>query len=228
MIFCDFDGTITKRDVIITIMEKFAPPEWVSIKDKILYERTITLKDGIEMLFNLIDSDKKLEIEKYILNTVQLRDGFSDFINYCEKNNVEFNVLSGGLDFHIDPILKDFKSKIKIYCSNAIFSSEKIKVIYPYLPKNCSLCGDCGCCKIELIEKYPREEFYRVVIGDSLTDLPPSRVADITFARGDLIKYIDEENSKSETPMKYIPFETFFDVKNSLEKIVEEEKLVLN
>lgn len=211
IIFSDFDGTITNRDVIITIMERFAPPEWVEIKDKILYERTIPLKKGIEMLFDLIDSNKKAEIEDYIKNTVTLRDGFADFISFCKENKIEFNVLSGGLDFHIMPILKDFLSDIKIYCSKANFNSGKIKIDHPYLPKNCSLCGDCGCCKIEIIEKFKKEEIYSIVIGDSLTDLAPSRIADLVFARGDLKKYLDEEE------IKYIAFDTFFDIKQMLQ-----------
>lgn len=217
IIFSDFDGTITNRDVIITIMEKFAPTEWISIKDKILYERTIPLKDGIEMLFNLIDSSKKKEIEDYIKNTVTIRDGFSDFISFCKKNNIEFKVLSGGLDFHIIPILKDFLDEIKIYCSKANFSSEKIKIDHPYLPKNCSLCGNCGCCKIEIMERYPKEKYFKVVIGDSLTDLSPSKVADLVFARSDLKKYLDEEK------IKYVSFENFFDIRQILQNNLELE-----
>lgn len=62
VVFSDFDGTITECDVIVMIMEKFAPSEWTSIKDKILYERTINLKDGVERLFSLIESSKKVEI----------------------------------------------------------------------------------------------------------------------------------------------------------------------
>lgn len=217
IIFSDYDGTITNRDVIITIMEKFAPPEWINIKDKILYERTIPLKEGIEMLFSLINSNKKSEIEDYIKKTVTIRDGFSDFISFCKENKIEFNVLSGGLDFHILPVLKDFLSDIKIYCSNANFNSEKIKIDHPYLPKNCSLCGDCGCCKIEIIEKYSKEEIYSIVIGDSLTDLAPSRIADLVFARGDLKKYLDEEK------IKYVSFESFFDIKQTLQNSLKTE-----
>ncbi len=216
IIFSDYDGTITKRDVIVTIMERFAPPEWVSIKDKILYERTIKLKDGIEMLFNLIDSSKRTEIEKYIKDTVSLRDGFKEFIGFCKEKKIKFNVLSGGLDFHIEPIIENFKNDVEIYCNKADFNFEKIKINYKYLPKNCTLCGDCGCCKIEIIEKYPKENYFRIVIGDSLTDLSPSRVADLIFARSDLKKYLDEEG------IKYIPFETFFDVKDKIKKLFKE------
>ena len=170
IIFSDFDGTITERDVIISIMERFAPPEWIEIKNKILYERTITLKDGVEKLFSLIESSKKNEIVGFIKDKVKLREGFEDFLDFCEKEKIEFNVLSGGLDFHIEPVLGKFRNKLKIFCNKANFNSEKIKIDYEYLPKDCSLCGDCGFCKIEVIERFPKERFTRILIGDSLTD----------------------------------------------------------
>ena len=146
IIFSDFDGTITERDVIFIVMEKFAPPKWIQIKDKVLYERTITLKEGVEKLFNLVDSSKKNEIIKYVKEKVKLRQGFTEFLNFCKNEKFEFNVLSGGLDFHIEPVLEDFKDKLKIFCNKANFNSEKIKIDYKYLPKDCSLCGDCGFC----------------------------------------------------------------------------------
>ncbi len=210
VIFSDFDGTITERDVIVMIMEKFAPPEWVQIKDKILYERTITLKDGIEALFKLIDSEKKREITDYIKKNVKIRSGFKELLDFCQKENIDFNVLSGGLDFHIEPILENYKTKLKLYCNKADFSSDKIGIKYDFLPENCNICGTCGCCKIEIIEKYPQDRFLRVLIGDSLTDLAPSKVSDMVFARADLIKYLEQEN------IPFIPFNTFHEVQEQL------------
>lgn len=210
IIFSDFDGTITERDVILTIMERFAPPEWVEIKNKILYERTITLKDGVEKLFSLIESNKKNKITDFIKEKVKLRGGFEDFLSFCEKEKIEFNVLSGGLDFHIEPVLGKFRNKLKIFCNKANFNSKNIKINYEYLPEDCSLCGDCGFCKIEVIEKYPKEKFTRILIGDSLTDLAASKIADMVFARGDLIKYLEQEK------ISYIPFQTFYEVKGQL------------
>ncbi len=40
-IFCDFDGTITNNDNIMSIMEKFAPPEAEEVKNKILSQKAI-------------------------------------------------------------------------------------------------------------------------------------------------------------------------------------------
>lgn len=220
VVFSDFDGTITERDVIITIMERFAPPEWKELKDKILYERTITLKDGVEMLFNLLESSKKSEIVAFIKENVKLREGFEDFLNFCEKENIKLNVLSGGLDFHIEPVLDRFKDRLKILCNKANFNSEKITIDYEYLPKDCSLCGDCGFCKIEAIEKYPKEQFTRILIGDSLTDLSPSKVADIIFARGDLIKYLEQEKRS------FIPFSTFYDIQEHVDNLISKRKML--
>lgn len=210
IIFSDFDGTITERDVIVMIMERFAPPEWVQIKDQILYERSITLKDGVEKLFSLVDSNKKKEIIDFVKKEAKLRNGFIEFLDFCKNEDIEFNVVSGGLDFFVEAVLENYKDKLKIFCNLGNFNVGKIKIDYKYLPKNCSLCGDCGCCKIEIIEKYPKEEFMRIVIGDSLTDLAASKVADVVFARGDLIKYLGEEK------LSYISFQDFYEVKEKL------------
>ena len=219
IIFSDFDGTITEHDVIISIMEKFAPPEWIDIKNKILYERTVTLKAGVEKLFSLIESSKKNEITNFVKEKAKLREGFADFLNFCKEENIEFNVLSGGLDFHIEPVLEKFRNKLKIFCNKANFSSKNIKIDYEYLPKNCTLCGDCGFCKIEVIEKYPKEKFIRILIGDSLTDLAASKVVDVVFARGDLIKYLEQEK------ISFIPFNDFHEVKEQLvQKLLTTQK----
>lgn len=213
IIFSDFDGTITNHDVIMMIMKRFAPPEWEKIKDDILYKRTINLKDGVEKLFNLIESSKKEEILNYIKKEVEIRDGFEDFIEYCEMSDLEFNVVSGGLDFMVETVLEKYKNRMKFHCNKGNFNTEKITVSYSYLPENCKVCGTCGCCKIEVIDKYPKENYQRIVIGDSLTDLEVSKVADLVFARADLIKYLDQEG------FPYVPFETFYDIKEHLEKI---------
>ena len=214
VIFSDFDGTITERDVIVMIMEKFAPPKWIEIKDKILYERSITLKNGVEDLFKLIDSSKKEEIISFVKKEVKLRKGFDEFLDFCEKENIEFNVLSGGLDFFVNAVLEDYADRIKIFCNAGNFNSEKIGIDYKYLPKSCYLCGDCGCCKIEIIQWYQKDKYKRVIIGDSLTDLAASKICDVIYARADLIKYLDEEK------IQHIPFNDFNDVRLSLEKML--------
>lgn len=55
IIFCDFDGTITNTDNIISIMKKFAPPEWEALKDGVLQQK-ISISSGVGDMFSLLDS----------------------------------------------------------------------------------------------------------------------------------------------------------------------------
>ena len=36
LIICDFDGTVTMNDNIVSMMKEFAPPEWLELKDGVL------------------------------------------------------------------------------------------------------------------------------------------------------------------------------------------------
>ncbi|MDQ7055272.1 MAG: hypothetical protein Q9M89_01690 [Persephonella sp.] len=51
--FSDFDGTITKKDVIESIMYHFAPPRWKNIHSS-LVKGKLDIDVGIRMMFSLI------------------------------------------------------------------------------------------------------------------------------------------------------------------------------
>lgn len=217
VIFCDFDGTITQRDVIIMIMEAFAPPEWRDIVDRILNQRTLSIRDGVQQLFELIPGSKRAEIEEFVAQNVKLRDGFPEILDFCQARNIPFLVLSGGVDFFLNPVLASYREKLSIYCNSATFTPSAIQINMPYYNENCEPCGQCGCCKISLMEPYDPATHFRIAIGDSLTDLPMAKTADWTFARGQLVSYCQEENIPT------TPFENFHDVLNTLK-----ERLVMS
>jgi 2-hydroxy-3-keto-5-methylthiopentenyl-1-phosphate phosphatase len=211
VIFCDFDGTLTERDVIIMIMEAFAPPEWKQIVDGILNSRTISIRDGVIQLFHLIPAHQRLEIEAFVSENVVLRSGLDGLLGFCHQHHIPFNVLSGGIDFFVQPVLKPFHHRLQIFCNQARFDGEQIELMFPYAPVDCTQCGNCGCCKINLMDRYPASDYYRIAIGDSLTDLPMAQLADWTFARGQLIQYCQEEQIPT------TPFETFTHIQEALQ-----------
>ncbi len=189
IVFSDFDGTITEKDVIVSIMAKFAPPEWKSIMRDILSEK-LTISEGVRKLFRLIPSSKKDEILEWAIKNIKIRKGFEEFLEFLNKRNIPFIVLSGGLDFYVYEYLKPYRNLItEIYCNRAIFDREFIDIEFIY---DCnSVCQkDCGMCKGSVIAKY--KEKIKVHIGDSITDISASKVADIVFARGDLAKRLEK------------------------------------
>lgn len=212
IIFCDFDGTITNSDNIMAIMKEFAPREWVGIKDKIL-SQDLTIQEGVTQLFSLLSSSQKETITQFVLHQAEIRDGFQDFIDYTKENKIPFYIVSGGIDFFVKPLLEPYiTEEDKIYCNVADFTGEKIRILWPH---SCDgLCTNgCGCCKPSIIRKLSDEKTYKIVIGDSITDLQAAKLADKVIARDFLIEKCEELD------IPYEPFQTFHDVIHILKKL---------
>jgi 2-hydroxy-3-keto-5-methylthiopentenyl-1-phosphate phosphatase len=202
VVFCDFDGTITEKDMIISICEKFCPPVWKTIVQDILSKRK-SVKDGVAEMFALIPSSKKEEILAFAQAAFRLRAGFPEFLAFCKSNGILFTVCSGGIDFFVEPLMASYKAFIhKIYSIPADFLGPMIRLRHPLA------CETEGTCKVKVMEQFPNT--IRILIGDSITDLHGARHANVVFARNGLQDYLDEEK------ISYAPFETFFDITKML------------
>ena len=193
VIFCDYDGTITEEDVIQMVMREFAPPEWKTIVADILDHRRLSIKDGLSQLFGLLESSRREEITQFVIEHVHFRIGFEALLSFCEARQIPFLVVSGGVDFIITPVLDRLKSPLQLFCSHARFDETRIQIDMPWLPKACEECNQCACCKIRIMEDYSTDKYYRITIGDSLTDLGMTERADLAFARARLLDYALEK-----------------------------------
>jgi 2-hydroxy-3-keto-5-methylthiopentenyl-1-phosphate phosphatase len=207
MIFCDFDGTITENDNIVAIMRKFAPPEWEEIKCAILSQR-ISIKKGVGQFFRLLPSELKDEMTTFILEDAIIREGFDEFVSYTKKNGLDLVVVSGGMDFFVHPLLKGYD--LPIYCNKANFDEETIRVEWAHSCDDQCI-NECGCCKPSILREIGQER-YKIVIGDSITDLQAAKQADLVIARDFLQQKCEELN------LLYQPFKTFHDVIRILEQ----------
>ncbi|WP_175988593.1 2-hydroxy-3-keto-5-methylthiopentenyl-1-phosphate phosphatase [Bacillus sp. Marseille-Q1617] len=205
IIFCDFDGTITETDNIISLMKQFAPPEWESIKDEIL-SRDMSIREGVTRLFDLIPSSKKEELLGYLQETSVIRKGFKEFVSFAREKGIPLYILSGGMDFFVHPLLKEYGPFDGIYCNQATFEDQTIKVRWPHPCDSQCGNGECGCCKPSIIRRMNlSEDDEIIVIGDSVTDIEMSRYANTVFARDYLAEKCEEDS------IPYKKFETFYD-----------------
>ncbi|WP_404405864.1 2-hydroxy-3-keto-5-methylthiopentenyl-1-phosphate phosphatase [Jeotgalibacillus malaysiensis] len=197
VIFCDFDGTITKSDNIISIMQHFDPPGWEPIKDQILSQE-ISIREGVGKMFATLPSSLKDEIIQYVVETAKIREGFRDFVSYTRKENVPLNIVSGGIDFFVKPMLKPYDLENQLYCNGSDFSGNTIRITWPHpCDEHCS--NDCGCCKPSIIRELVDEHVQKIVIGDSVTDLEAAKLADLVFVCGD---YLEEKCRELNLPYK--------------------------
>ncbi|MBO8163314.1 MAG: 2-hydroxy-3-keto-5-methylthiopentenyl-1-phosphate phosphatase [Brevibacillus sp.] len=216
VLFCDFDGTITEKDNIVSIMRRFAPPEWEELTRQILGQE-ISVREGVGKLFALLPSAQKQEIVDYIVSEAAIRPGFAQFVRFCEEKSLELLITSGGIDFFVEPILAPFQLKAPIYCNGSDFSGETITITWPHrCDEHCD--NDCGMCKTSIIRRYDPERCFRVVIGDSITDLAGAKIADFVIARSFLAQKCEKLG------LRYRPFETFYDVIDTLGTLIAEQE----
>ncbi|PIC56928.1 2-hydroxy-3-keto-5-methylthiopentenyl-1-phosphate phosphatase [Sporosarcina sp. P12(2017)] len=204
VIFCDFDGTITKKDNIISIMKEFALPGWKEITDDIL-QQNISIQDGVRQLFSLIPSTLQEDIVSFVMRDAEIREGFSDFVQFTREQNIPLYVVSGGIDFFVHPVLELFGPFDHIYCNKATFDEERIAIHYPHACDADCTKQDCGCCKPSIMRKLSDQQQTRIVIGDSVTDFEAAKLADVVIA----IDFLAETCEKLDIP--YTSFETFTD-----------------
>lgn len=209
-IFCDFDGTITERDMIITLMEKFAPEGWETLRDAVL-NRDVSVQEGVGQMFAMIDTCLRQDMIDYIQSIVKIRAGFPEFIEYVKEQNIEFYVTSGGMDFFVYPILKPWVTPEHIFCNHTDWSGRTVRVEWPHpCDEQCS--GGCGCCKPALMRRFDHG-CEQIVIGDSVTDAKAAHVANLVFARSRLIEICQQES------IPFRSFENFFDILKALQEI---------
>ncbi|MEN1934552.1 2-hydroxy-3-keto-5-methylthiopentenyl-1-phosphate phosphatase [Paenibacillus sp. 102] len=213
-IFCDFDGTITNNDNIVAIMEKFAPPEAETIKQKILSQE-ISIQEGVGELFSLIPTSLQDDITTFIKETAVIRTGFQEFAQFVQTNNqISLHIVSGGMDFFVYPLLEGIISPEHIYCNTTDFSGETIRVNWPHpCDEHCK--NQCGLCKSTLIQQLSSNGDFNIVIGDSITDLQAAKLADKVFARDFLITKCQEHQ------ISYTAFETFYDIQTEVTQLLE-------
>lgn len=208
VVFCDFDGTITQEDLIVTVWRTFGPLGWEKQVEDILSRRK-NLRDGVAEIFGQIAASQCEEIIQHAAKAVRFRTGFRELLDYCHKRNMTFVVASGSLDFFLDPILEEFRTLIhRVYSISTDLSGEKIRLLHPLG------CETCGLCKARVMGNYPGT--FRVFIGDGLTDVHGALQSDLVFARSQLAQVLEEEDRK------YLPYETFFDVIDGISRTIHQ------
>lgn len=217
IIFCDFDGTITTTDNIVSLMTHFVPEESEKIAQAMLAQ-TITFKEGVTAMFQLLSTHQKDEVIQYLLNTAVIREGFGEFVQFAHEHAIPFYVVSGGVDFFIKPMLEPFGPFSGVYCNSADFSGSQIELLHP------NICDEqcvkyevqgCGCCKPSVMRAVSKKDQFTIVIGDSISDYEAAKQADLVLARDHLIGLCEE------LQIPYKPFETFYDCIDVIKELIE-------
>ncbi len=187
--FCDFDGTITKEDVIDRILEEFADPMWKEIEQSWVTGE-MGSRDCLAMQTRLING-KKHDLLGFV-EGISIDETFIDFARYCRSNAIEIVILSDGIDLFIESILNRYGLKdIKVFSNGLARTNGHFEMTFPYFSKDCS--SKSGICKCKIMADLSLPQTVNILVGDGRSDFCIAARADMTFAKSGLLDFCRRE-----------------------------------
>lgn len=208
MIQCDFDGTVTEEDVSFSLLDTFADGNWRErLKD---YEAgKVSVGRFNTEAFAMVKADRA-SLVKVARSQVRIRAGFSDFHTYCQRKGFRLVIVSNGLDFYIEEILRDIGIEdIAISAARTHFRPEGLEVKY-IGPDGSRLENDF---KGAYLTSFLSEGYRVLYAGNGTSDLPPARRCYHIFATGSLLAHCQR------LKIKHTPFTNFKEIINTIEAL---------
>jgi len=198
----DFDGTISVKDTIDAMLEKFADPSWEDIEQEWL-DGHITAVECMSRQIDMVQADN-IALESFF-RSIQLDASFLPFYKHVTQF-AKLVIASDGLDHAIKVATKNAGwPEIPVYSNHLSFKTSGIKMSFPLIKSDCK--GGNGMCKCAVARELAIDAIGPIVlIGDGKSDACISGMADIVFAKGSLIKHCEKNN------IKHYKFQTFADV----------------
>jgi 2-hydroxy-3-keto-5-methylthiopentenyl-1-phosphate phosphatase len=208
LIACDFDGTITQRDTLHVVVERYGEADLWATFEVPLREGRMTVEEAMEAEFAAVRATPD-EVRDTVRTHAPVRDGFAQLVTWCEARGHRFVVMSNGFRSVIAPVLADAGlDHLPIVANDATFRIEGTTIHWSDRGERCGVCQR-PCKRQPLRELHRGEEV--VFIGDGISDRCVSAVADVVFARDFLAEHC------SSVGTAFHAFSDFHDVRRHLE-----------
>ncbi len=191
VLFLDFDGTLSKRDVIDAILEKFADEKWLEV-EKEWVDGRIGSRECLRRQFDL------LRVTPFVLDGYlsgfELDHGVVSLLDFCSEARIPVHIVSDGFEYYIRRMLKKGIADPEKMRNIGIWANELTPVgedrwttEFPHAPE---VCGDgCATCKPAVMSIENRFAAPAIFVGDGLSDRFAAQTADVVFAKQKLADF---------------------------------------
>jgi 2-hydroxy-3-keto-5-methylthiopentenyl-1-phosphate phosphatase len=175
LILCDFDGTVTERDVTDILWDRWIPQ---AERDRMVQEVMSgrwSMREYIAHGYGYV-RDPPPSILNQLRNSVQLRSGWHKFLSAVKSAEAELQIISNGLDFYIREFIPEF---VEVSCFNARFNG----TYEVRLPEDCAL-SDGEEFKVGRVRQLIASRGNRpaAYVGDGRADFEPALLCNYIFA----------------------------------------------
>ena len=203
IVVSDFDGTITNKDGLYSFIEAYAKAGWEKIEQDWV-DGKISSKECLIEEFKLVP-DLSEELIASFIRTIGIDESFKDFYNRLSENHIDFCIVSDGIDYFINKILKQHGiDDAKIISNHGVFRGEFFEITFPNDYSGCK--NNAGTCKCKIISDLKKDYKKVIYIGDGTSDFCVADKADVLYAKSRLLDYCKDKG------IECIPYNSFEDI----------------
>ena len=216
IVFTDFDGTITQRDVTDEILAQLAHPSWQEVEQE-WTRGLIGSRECLERQIALVDASAE-ELHA-LIDAVPIDPAFSAFYRFTRQRGVPLYVLSEGFDYVIARTLKragmdgPVRNGLQVFSSALRLEGRRLIPSFPHSAPPCE--HGCGTCKAALLRRFGKGKYPIIFVGDGLSDRFAVDEADVVFAKRQLLAYCQEHGKACRR------FTTFADVEQAVAVLID-------
>lgn len=213
MIFIDFDGTITRRDVVDAILETFADSRWLKIEAHWQKGR-IGSRDCLRAQMALVRATRgQLDA---LVDSIEIDDDLSLLLETCARHQIPAHIVSDGFDYCIRRIMERPQLKlgrllrnVRICASHLDLERGWLRTDFPFFQQVCE--HGCATCKPGVMRLLNRTGAQMIFVGDGLSDRYAAQAAHLVFAKDSLATYCWQQS------IEYVPFQGLAEIAAWLE-----------
>jgi len=216
VVFTDFDGTITQRDVTDEILAQLAHPSWRDVE--LEWTRgLIGSRECLERQIALVNTS--VEDLDALIDAIPIDPDFASFDRLTHERSVPLYVLSEGFDYAIARVLKragmldPVRNGMQVFSSALRVEGRRLIPSFPHSSPPCE--HGCGTCKAALLRRVGEGKHPIIFVGDGLSDRYAVDEADVVFAKRQLLAYCEEHGKACR------PFSTFADVERAVVSLLD-------
>jgi 2-hydroxy-3-keto-5-methylthiopentenyl-1-phosphate phosphatase len=188
ILFLDFDGTVTGRDVVDAILEAYADPRWLTVEEQWRAGR-IGSRSCLRAQMALVEASR-VELDA-LLDSIEVDEGFALLLDTCAAEEVPVHIVSDGFDYCIRRILSRPSLQlgarlegVRVFASHLEPEGRRWRTDFPHPHEGCE--HRCATCKPSVMAMLNGEDRLSVFAGDGLSDRYAAGAADLVFAKGSL------------------------------------------
>lgn len=195
-IVCDFDGTITRTDVIDNILQRFADPSWQAIEAQWVQDE-IGSRECLSRQLSLVNASPAQLLAYF--DSVEIDPDFPDFVDHVIARGASLEVVSDGIEQGIARILARHYVTLLPILANRLrqVDQHRWRIDFPYASDACrAASGNCKCASTPAGKRV-------LVIGDGRSDMCVAAKADFVFAKDSLADHCERNG------IPYARFDSF-------------------